>query len=74
MASQPPSSVIAACRTVTAIPLAAQSRRAALTPAVDGVHVGRPVDERHAAMAEPRDVTEEQAHRAGLVHRPHLWP
>ena len=31
MASQPPSSVIAACRTVTAIPLAAQSRRAALT-------------------------------------------
>ena len=31
MASQPPSSVIAACRTVTAIPLATQSRRAALT-------------------------------------------
>ena len=31
IASQPPCSVIAACRVVTAIPLAAHSRRAALT-------------------------------------------
>ena len=68
MASQPPSSVIAACRTVSRDSAGRAEPPGRAHPAVHGVHVGRPVDERHAAMAELRHVIEEQPHRAGLVH------
>ena len=68
MASQPPSSVIAACRTVTAIPLAAQSRRAALTRRWTVSTSGGPSMSATLRWPNSRDVTEEQPHRAGLVH------
>src|SRR2546429_108671 len=60
MASQPPSSVIAACRTVSALPLAAQRRRAALTrrctvSTVGGPLQGAPLEPHPDRVAEQRD-------------------